>query len=123
MTKPYPTITPYLMSNNADNVLQFMKAVFGATEIHMQRRENGDIMHATLQIEESMVMLSSATKDYPAMPAMLHVYMHDCDQYYNRAIAAGGTSLREPNNESHGDRMGGVQDAGGNQWWIAGPLK
>lgn len=38
---------------------------------------------------------------------------------YKRALAAGATSLREPTNEFYGDRMSGVQDPFGNQWYFA----
>lgn len=50
---------------------------------------------------------------------MLHVYVPDSDATYARAMAAGATSLREPQNEFYGDRMSGVQDALGNQWYFA----
>ncbi len=50
---------------------------------------------------------------------MLHLYMEDVDAVYRRAIQAGAKSLREPADQPYGDRMGGVEDAFGNQWWIA----
>ena len=34
----------------------------------------------------------------------------------------GRTSVREPRDESHGDRMGGVIDPVGGQWWMATPI-
>ena len=50
---------------------------------------------------------------------MLHLYMEDVDAVYRRAIQAGAKSLREPADQPYGDRSGGVEDAFGNQWWIA----
>jgi uncharacterized glyoxalase superfamily protein PhnB len=50
---------------------------------------------------------------------MLHLYMEDVDAVYQRAIQAGGKSLREPTDQFYGDRSGAVEDAFGNQWWIA----
>ncbi|MDQ6610074.1 MAG: VOC family protein [Bacteroidota bacterium] len=123
MAKPYPTVTPYLITLHAFEVIEFLKTAFNATEIHLQKRDDGTVAHASLHIEESMVMLSESTADYPPMPCMIYLYMDDCDECYNKAIAAGGTSLREPTNEAYGDRSSGVKDKGGNQWWIAGPLK
>jgi len=41
------------------------------------------------------------------------------DAAYKRAVQAGGTSLREPADQFYGDRSAGVQDACGNQWWLA----
>ena len=45
--------------------------------------------------------------------------MEDSDATYQRALDAGATSTREPRTEFYGDRMGGVMDPTGNQWWIA----
>jgi uncharacterized glyoxalase superfamily protein PhnB len=47
------------------------------------------------------------------------MYVPDVDAVYADAIAAGAASLREPNDQFYGDRMAGVEDAAGNQWWIA----
>lgn len=123
MTKSYPTITPYLLTTHATEIIAFLKKIFDAKEIDFQKDNDGAVRHATLQIKESMVMLSEGNKDYPPMPSMLYVYMDDCDAYYQKAIEAGGVSLREPRNEDYGHRSSGVKDIGGNQWWIAGPLK
>lgn len=46
-------------------------------------------------------------------------YVEDTDAVYQRALQAGATSLREPADQFYGDRMSGVRDAFGNQWWIA----
>ena len=53
------------------------------------------------------------------MPAMIHLYVADCDATYDRAIAAGGTSVRQPEDQFYGDRSAGVRDSTGNLWWIA----
>jgi uncharacterized glyoxalase superfamily protein PhnB len=41
------------------------------------------------------------------------------DEVYRRALQAGAKSDREPADQFYGDRMAGVSDSGGNQWWIA----
>jgi PhnB protein len=52
-------------------------------------------------------------------PGMLHVYVEDCDATYARALEAGAESLMEPSDQFYGDRMAGVQDLAGNQWFFA----
>jgi uncharacterized glyoxalase superfamily protein PhnB len=64
-------------------------------------------------------MVGSAGPENPAMPAMIHLYVDDCDATYERALAAGGTSVRDPENQFYGDRSAGVRDSTGNLWWIA----
>jgi PhnB protein len=50
---------------------------------------------------------------------MLHLYLEDADAAYQRALDAGATSLREPEDQFYGDRTAGVKDDFGNQWWLA----
>jgi uncharacterized glyoxalase superfamily protein PhnB len=53
------------------------------------------------------------------MPATLYVYVTDIDATYKRALAAGGTTVKEPANQFYGDRNATVKDPAGNQWGIA----
>lgn len=115
----FHTITPYLLVQHAQDVIQFAKQAFGATEDHRSTNPDGSILHAQLKIGDSVIMLSDASGDYQPMPAMLYVYVDDVDVVYQRAVQAGATALREPTDEFYGDRSGGVRDSCGNQWWIA----
>ena len=56
---------------------------------------------------------------WKARPGNFYVYVEDCDAAYQQALAAGGTSLSEPEDQFYGDRHGGVTDSQGNNWWIA----
>ena len=53
------------------------------------------------------------------MPAMIHLYMEGVDDLYERALAAGATSIQEPEDKFYGDRSAAVQDSAGNQWYIS----
>jgi PhnB protein len=121
--KPIPeghhTVTPYLVVRGAAQLIDFMKQVFAAEEIVRMARPDGSIMHAEVRLGDSRVMLGEAGGDNPPIPAMLHLYVEDADAVYRQALQAGATSLREPVNEFYGDRIGGVKDRFGNQWWIA----
>ena len=118
----YHTITPYLVSPGAARVIDFLKAAFGAQELQRDARPNGTIRHAEVKIGDSVVMMGEATEEWPPMPAMLYVYVEDVDRVYRQAIEAGATSLREPADQPSGDRVGGVADPAGNQWWLATPM-
>jgi uncharacterized glyoxalase superfamily protein PhnB len=41
------------------------------------------------------------------------------DATYQKAMAAGATSISEPANQFYGDRSGAVTEASGMQWWIS----
>jgi uncharacterized glyoxalase superfamily protein PhnB len=96
-----------------------MKQTFKANEHHRATHQDESIMHAQLQIGDSILMLSEARGDVKPMPGMLYVYVDDVDVVYERALQAGATPLRPPTDEFYGDRSGGVEDMCGNQWWIA----
>ncbi len=114
----YHTVTPYLVAEDANKLLDFIQTAFGATSVKCLRDEQGQVMHAEVKIGSSMVMLGGK-KDAPAGNAMLYLYVDDTDAVYQQAIAAGGVSILAPENKFYGDRNAAVADPFGNQWWIA----
>ena len=121
--KPIPegfhTVTPYVLVPGVAGLIDFLKQAFDAEEIHRSSMPDGTVMHALVKIGDSMVMMGEARDDWKPMPVMLYLYVKDVDAWYHRALKAGGTSVRELTDEFYGDRVGGVQDPCGNQWWIA----
>jgi uncharacterized glyoxalase superfamily protein PhnB len=116
----YSSLSPYLMVENAQRVIDFLKAGFGATELRRYDMPDGTIMHVEVRIDDSVVMLADAGGPYPAFPVWLHLYVSDVDATYARALRAGGTSVQEPQQkEGDPDRRGGVNDPSGNTWWIS----
>src|ERR1700756_317853 len=121
--KPIPdgfhTITPYLVVDGAGNLIDFMQKAFGAKHDHEPTmRPDGTLMHATLKIGDSMLMLSDASEHAQATQVMLYLYVPDVDAAYQKALKAGATSLMEPADQFYGDRSGGVKDVAGNQWYL-----
>ena len=121
--KPIPdgfhTVTPYLLVKGVPQLIDFLEKAFDAKVIHRSTMEDGTVNHAQVQIGDSMVMMGEAKDQWPPMPSMLYLYVEDVDTLYHRGLQAGGSSVRELTDEPYGDRVGGVQDPTGNQWWIA----
>lgn len=115
----YHTITPYLVVRDAASLIGFLQQAFDARESERIEAPDSSIIHAEVRIGDSVVMMGDAGENNPPMQTMLHLYLEDCDAAYRRALAAGATSLREPEDQFYGDRTGGVKDAFGNQWWFA----
>jgi PhnB protein len=115
----YHTVTPYLVVRDVPRLIEFLRQAFGATERMRAARPDGSIMHAEVVIGDSRVMMGEPTASSPPMPGCVHLYVVDTDALYHLALQAGATSLREPTDQFYGDRMAGVQDPVGNQWWIA----
>jgi uncharacterized glyoxalase superfamily protein PhnB len=116
----YHTVTPYLIVRGAAKTIDFAKKAFGADlAFEPLKRPDGAIMHAEIKIGNSHVMISEASDQHPPMQSMLHLYVPNVDSIYQRALAAGATSVMEPIDQFYGDRSGGVKDPSGVHWWIA----
>ena len=115
----YHTVTPYLIVEGADALIEFLRRAFDAEVAFRMDKPDGSVAHAEVTIGDSRVMIGEAGGEWAPMPAGLHLYVEDCDTVYKSALEAGATSVREPQNEFYGDRSAGVRDAAGNTWWIA----
>jgi PhnB protein len=115
----YHTVTPYLVVADAEGLMGFLCAAFGAEILRRAVRADGTIANAELRIGDSMVMVAQAREPWKPLPSGFYLYVPDTDAAYKAALAAGGASLLEPSDQFYGDRNAGVQDAWGNNWWIA----
>jgi uncharacterized glyoxalase superfamily protein PhnB len=121
--KPIPegfhAITPYLFVQGASRFIEFISAAFQGELISQQKRPDGTIMHATMRIGDSMLMLADATGEFGPMPASIYLYVADCDAVYHRALRSGGVSVFPMMTLPSGERYGGIKDTVGNIWWVA----
>jgi PhnB protein len=115
----YHTVTPYLAVPDAQSLVDFMVKVFDAKEREIIRTPDGQIRHAEVQIGDSIIMLGTTSSTYGTATATLYVYVDDADARYQKALAAGATSISEPADQFYGDRHAGVKDTNGISWWIA----
>ena len=115
----YSSVAVYIMADEAQRVIEFLKHTFDAEELRRYDNPDGSIMHAEIRIDDTVVMLADAGGDVPGFPVWLHVYVPDVDGTYRRALDAGGVSVQEPQQKGDPDRRGGVKDPAGNTWWIA----
>src|SRR5262245_56770969 len=116
----YPSVSVYIMANGAQRVIDFLVKVFDAKQTRRYDSPDGSIMHAEVQVDDTIVMLADAGGEFSGVPVWLHVYVPDVDATYARALATGAESVQEPSqHEGDPDRRGGVKDPVGNTWWIA----
>jgi uncharacterized glyoxalase superfamily protein PhnB len=115
----YSTVSPYLIVDDANGTIEFLKQVFDAVELRRFPDESGRVTHAELRLDDTVIMIADRAEGWPAVAAHIHVYVPDVDATYQRAIAAGATSIQEPVQKDDADKRGGVRDRGGTSWWIA----
>lgn len=115
----YSTASPYLIVQNASDTIDFLVRALDAVELRRFPDARGKLMHAEVQIDDSVIMLADSSEDWTPIPANVHIYVADVDATYQRALEAGATSVQEPVKKDDADKRGGVKDAGGTIWWIA----
>ncbi len=127
----YHSIQPYLYIRGAAEAIDFYKKAFGATERMRMPQPDGRIGHAEIQLGDSVIMLADehpekeihSPKHFGGSPISLMLYVEDCDAVYQQALSAGAKSLREPADQFYGDRMAGIEDPFGFQWWLGTHIK
>ena len=120
----FHTITQYLIVSDANRLIEFLKDVFGAMEkFRAQRPGSSAIMHAEVQIGDSMIEMADANENFPPRPAALHIYVDDVDAVYAKALEKGAKSIQPPTDQEYGERGASIVDEFGNHWYVATPLK
>ncbi len=127
----YHAVTAYLAVHDARAAMDWYTDIFGATlkgePIIM---DDGRVGHSELVIGDSVLMLSD---EFPEMGVLgpvarggtsvsFNVYVPDVDHTYQRAVDAGATSERPPEEQFYGSRTGWLTDPFGHRWNIATPL-
>jgi len=119
----YPTVSPYLVVDGADRTIQFLTDVFGATELRRFPNAQGQVMHAEVRLDDSVIMLGDKAEGWPTRPAHVHIYVPDVEATYQSALDWGATSVQAPMQKDDEDKRGGITDPGGTTWWIASKVK
>jgi len=118
----YRTVTPYLVAEDGPALLEFAKQAFGAQEVFRAVGTAGGL-HGEVRIGDSMLMIGGGIpgREFHATPNThaLHLYVEDSDAVYQKALAAGATTISEPRDQEYGERSGSVKDPAGNHWYIA----
>ncbi|MCI4371323.1 MAG: VOC family protein [Thermoplasmata archaeon] len=92
-------MTPYLVISGAAKAIEFYKKAFGAKEIDRAPMPDGSLMHATIRIGDSIIMMSdefsgsdSKSPTSAGTTTMnLHIYSKDVNKIWDQAVSAGAT--------------------------------
>jgi PhnB protein len=123
----YRSLTPYLFIKGAAAAIEFYKNVFGATERMRMPGPEGRVMHAELQIGDSILMLADESPSMGALSpqtiggsgSLVSVYVADVDAAVAKAVAGGAKIVRPVKEQFYGDRTGGIIDPFGHIWSVA----
>lgn len=127
----FHSVTPHLVCEGAAKAIDFYRQAFGAVEIDRMPGPGGKIMHASLRIGDSVLMLCDDFPEYGSRgplalqgsAVVIHLYVPDADAVWERALAAGGKPLMPLDDAFWGDRYGQLVDPFGHRWAIATHLR
>lgn len=116
----YNSVSPYFIVQGAQRFIDLMKQIFNALELRRYDMPDGKIMHAELQIDDSVLMLGDSSEKFPPVSLVMHVYVPDVDATFNKAINVGCEVVEHPKElEGDPDRRGTFKDFAGNMWSIS----
>lgn len=116
----YNSVSPYFMVNDANRMVKLLTGIFDAKIRRRYDKPDGKIMHIELQIDDSIIMLSDSTSQYPANKYWMHVYVPNVDETFKRAIELGCEIVELPQTKDNDpDKRGTFEDFAGNMWSVA----
>jgi len=121
------TVTPHLVCAGAADAIDFYKKAFHATEIVRLKAPDGKLIHGSVRIGDSVIMLAEefpqcggvGPKTLKGTPVTVHLYVEDVDATIENAVKAGAKLTMPPADMFWGDRYGRIEDPFGHQWSIA----
>jgi uncharacterized glyoxalase superfamily protein PhnB len=120
------TVTPHLICAGAAEAIEFYQKAFGAVELSRMPGSDGKVMHASIRIGDSVLMLndempewgSFGPKHLKGSPVIIHLYVENADAAFEQAVRAGATVTMPLDDMFWGDRYGKLEDPFGHQWSI-----
>jgi uncharacterized glyoxalase superfamily protein PhnB len=120
------TVTPHLICAGAADAIEFYKKAFGAVELTRMPGSDGKVMHASIRIGDSTIMLndefpewgSFGAKHFKVSAVIIHLYVENADATFEQAVRAGAKVTMPLDDMFWGDRYGKLEDPFGHQWSI-----
>jgi uncharacterized glyoxalase superfamily protein PhnB len=121
------SIAPHLVVPSCAEAIAFYIKAFGAKETLRIPMPDGKIIHAAIQLDGMVVMLTDEMPKWGSLspqalkgtPVTIHLTVTDVDQLFTRAVEAGAVVKMPVADQFWGDRYGIVQDPFGHNWSIA----
>jgi len=125
----YGSVTASITSKDTPKAIDFYKKALGAKERMRMPGPDGKIMHAEIQIGNSIIMMndeimgSRSAETLGGSPIGFYVYVEEVDKAFKQAIAAGCKETMPVADMFWGDRTGACLDPFGIQWSLSSHIK
>ena len=115
----YNSVSPYFIVSGSQKFIDLMKEIFNAKELRRYDMPDGSIMHAEIQIDDSVIMIGDSSEKFPPVQIVMHVYVPNVDETFRKAVDAGCEIVEQPTErEGDPDKRGTFKDFAGNMWSV-----
>lgn len=116
----YNSLSPYFIVDDTRQWIKFLIKVFDVKELTRYNNPDGSLLHAEFQIDDTVIMLSGGSEQYPPNKFMIHVFVTDAPDTFRKAIEAGCEPIEEPVQKMDDpDVRGMFRDFAGHVWAVA----
>lgn len=120
----YNSVSPYFIIDGAQKFIDLLQKIFGATQLRRYDRPDGSIMHAEIRIDDSIIMVGDSSQEFPAVSLIMHVYVSNVDETFDKAVKAGCEIVERPKErDGDPDRRATFKDFAGNTWSVGTQVK
>lgn len=123
------TVTPRLVVRDGAAAIAFYVRAFGAAELGDRfTGPGGELIHAEIQIGDSVVMITEDAADGPIrsperlggmVSCVMSLYWGNVDAAWERAVSAGAEVIYPLEDQFYGERGGRLRDPFGQQWMMS----
>ena len=117
----YQQVTAVFCVKGASEFIEFCKAVLGAHERMRRSGPNESVVHADLEVGDTVFWVTDSIKDPPTTSGSVF-FTSDCDAAFAKALELGATEVFAPTPPPWGGRWARVQDKWGNVWTFSTPI-
>lgn len=125
MTQSVATSTalfPVLRYRDADAAIEWLEGTIGCSLREIHKDEDGNVVHAELDFQGAVIMLSSAgvgREPFRSMPTgngFVYAAIPDLDALHDQAVAAGAEVVLPLTDTDYGSRDFALRDPEHNLW-------
>jgi uncharacterized glyoxalase superfamily protein PhnB len=122
----YNSVNPFvIVKGGAAGFIDFVEKVFDAKENMQIRTPDRDrtLIHAEVQIGDSMILIADSKEEWPFTPAFLQVYVNNAMETLNKAEKEGAEVITRVSVFYNGLKLARFKDLWGNIWWLYEKMK
>ena len=117
--KGMPVVTAGFVVPNCRKAVDWLTSTLGMKIKDIYEMPDGGVAHCELRLGDSVVFCGEAGQGTGPYNIHAMIYVKDCDALFDKALAAGATTVRPLTDQFYGDRSGTMKDPFGNEWTIA----